>query len=412
MGTSTEVALFKSKRTRVSTKLLIDVPLLLVVIILLIGGLLMLYSASWNFSLQTRGTSTYILLRQVIWVVLGTIIATVLTFMDYHFFKQTATLLLGGTCILLLVVLFIPSSIQGATRTVVGGSIQPSELAKIALIIYLAYWLSEKQESLSTLYWGFVPVIVIIGLISGLILAQPDVSATITVIFLGGIMFFVAGGNVKHIGIIVLLAVFMIFCGYFLFDKVSTRINDFFNGLSDPNLASYHIQRSIEAILRGGWTGVGIGKGVVKLTGLPVAWTDSIYAVILEETGLIGGSLVIILYTIFLWRGFAISVNAPDTFGKLLAAGITLWISTEASINIGVMLNIIPFAGNALPLISFGGSNMICTMVGIGILMSISRCSAIEALKKERTTPDAFISLRRRDWGWRISSLGRNSRKK
>ncbi len=412
MGTSTEVNLLKSKQIRISTKLLIDVPLLLTVIILLVVGLLMLYSASWNYSLQIQGTSTYILLRQVIWVAIGSVIAAVLSVIDYHIFRQLATLIIGGTCALLLIVLFIPSAIQGATRSVVNGSVQPSELAKIALVIYLAYWLSEKQENLSTLRWGFVPVVIIIGIIAGLILLQPDVSATITVIFLGVIMFFVAGGNTKHIGVLVLLAAFMIFCGYFLFEKVSTRINDFVLGLSNPGQASYHIQRSIEAILRGGWAGTGIGKGVVKLTGLPVAWTDSIYAVILEETGLFGGCLVILLYLVLLWRGFTISKNAPDTFGKLLAAGITLWISTEAVINIGVMLNIIPFAGNALPFISFGGSSMICTMTGIGILLNISHVSAVELLKKERTTPDAIINLRRWDWGWRISSLGRHSRKK
>jgi len=350
--------------------------------------------------------------RQAVWIFLSSITAIVLTMIDYHFLKHTATLILVGTCGLLLIVLFMPSSIQGTTRTVLTGSVQPSELAKIALIIYLSHWLSKKQESLSTLYWGFIPVIVIIGIIGGLILAQPDVSATITVVFLGGIMFFIAGGNTKHIGAIIVLAMIMIFCGYFLFDKVSTRIDDFIHGLTDPAQASYHIQRSIEAILRGGWTGVGIGKGVVKLTGLPVAWTDSIYAVILEETGLIGGTLIAALYLILLWRGFAIAVKAPDNFGKLLAAGITLWITIEAAVNIGVMLNIVPFAGNALPFISFGGSSMICTMAGIGILMSISRCTAIDSLENERTTPDAFISLRRRDWGWRISSLGRNSRKK
>ena len=412
MGTSTEVTFFKSKKTRVSTKLLIDVPLLITVIILVIIGLLILYSASWNYGLQKFGSSTYMVTRQAVWIFLSSITAIVLTMIDYHFLKHTATLILAGTCGLLLIVLFMPSSIQGTTRTVLTGSVQPSELAKIALIIYLSHWLSKKQESLSTLYWGFIPVIVIIGIIGGLILAQPDVSATITVVFLGGIMFFIAGGNTKHIGAIIVLAMIMIFCGYFLFDKVSTRIDDFIHGLTDPAQASYHIQRSIEAILRGGWTGVGIGKGVVKLPGLPVAWTDSIYAVILEETGLIGGTLIAALYLILLWRGFAIAVKAPDNFGKLLAAGITLWITIEAAVNIGVMLNIVPFAGNALPFISFGGSSMICTMAGIGILMSISRCTAIDSLENERTTPDAFISLRRRDWGWRISSLGRNSRKK
>jgi cell division protein FtsW len=143
-----------------------------------------------------------------------------------------------------------------------------------------------------------------------------------------------------------------------------------------------------------------------------VAWTDSIFTVILEETGLLGGTFIILLYLVLIWRGYEISVNAPDTFGKLLAAGVTLWIGIEAFINIGVMVNIVPFAGNALPLISSGGSSLICTLAGIGILMSVSRSSAIEALKKERKTPDALIDLRGGNGGWRISSLGRGSRKR
>ncbi len=412
MGTSTEVSLLKSKQTRVSTKLLIDVPLLLTVIVLLVVGLLMLYSASGKSSLELHGTSTYYLMRQVIWIVIGSIIAISLSILNYRIFKQVATLIIGGTTLLLLVVLFLPSEIQGATRSVVSGSIQPSELAKIALVIYLAYWLSVKQDKLADLYWGFAPVALIIGVLALLIFLQPDISATVTIIFLGMVMFYVAGGNVRYIGVLLLICAFLLFSGYFLFEKVSTRINDYLLGLSNPQEASYHIQRSVEAILRGGWTGTGIGKGVAKLTGLPVPWTDSIFAVILEETGFLGGALIVALYLILLWRGFAIAKNAPDTFGKLLAAGITLWISIEAVINIGVMLNILPFAGNALPLISFGGSSMICTMTGIGILMNISHISAIEQLKKERTEPDAIINLRRRDWGWRVSSLGRHSRKK
>ena len=412
MGNATGVEMLKTKQARVSTKLLIDVPLLVVVIILLIAGLLFLYSASWNYAIQAFDSGSYIVVRQVIWVVIGAVIATILTFMDYHYLQNIAHLIILGTIALLSIVLFLPSSIQGATRTVFNGSVQPSELAKIALIIYLAHWLSSKQEKLTTLVWGFIPVFSIIGLMGFLIFVQPDISATITVIFLGGLMFFIAGGNIKHLGLISLLALFIFFCGYFLFDKVSTRINDFINGLIDPSLASYHIQRSTEAILRGGWTGVGLGKGVVKLTGLPVAWTDSIFTVILEETGLLGGVSIIILYLLIIWRGFDISRNAPDLFGQLLAAGMTLWIGLEAFINIGVMVNIIPFAGNALPFISSGGSSMLCSLAAIGILLSVSRCSAIEALKKERTTPDAFINLRRWNGGWRVSSLSRGSGKR
>ncbi len=154
----------------------------------------------------------------------------------------------------------------------------------------------------------------------------------------------------------------------------------------------------MEAVVRGGLFGVGIGKGTTKFTGLPVPWTDSIFAVIAEETGLIGAVLVIALYLVLLWRGLKIAQRAPDGLGFLLASGVTIWITLEALINIGVMVNIIPFAGNALPLMSAGGSSMTMTLAGIGILINVSRTNGRRSSTKEGRTFGAVIDLRRRDW--------------
>jgi cell division protein FtsW len=152
-------------------------------------------------------------------------------------------------------------------------------------------------------------------------------------------------------------------------------MSDYVSGLQDPVQASYHVQRSIESIVKGGLFGVGIGRATTKFTGLPVAPTDSIFAVIVEETGLLGAGLVVSLYIIILWRGLIIAQNAQDKLGKLLASGLSFWIFLEAIINMGVMVNLLPFAGNALPLISAGGSSLTTTLASVGIILNVGMIS-------------------------------------
>ena len=413
MGESTGIISRNFKRTRVSTQLLIDVPLLIAIIILLVFGLLMLYSASWNYSLQAYDSGTFILLRQMRWVILGLFAMGGLALFDYHrirIFAPWIILIVLGILMVLLIDFRNIGSTTGYTRTLTdGGSGQPSEFAKIAIIIYLASFLSSRKETLNSFAKGTFPALVVIGLPAMLVFLQPDISAAITIAVIGGIMLFISGGNMKHLGVIMFLLVVAGVGGYFFYDKVGIRLAEYIAGIFNPTGASYHIRRAYNAIINGGIFGVGIGKGTAKITGLPFAWTDSIFAVILEETGLVGGIFVIGLYTCILWRGYEIFKKAPDLFGKTLAAGITLWVFMEAALNICVMLNIMPFAGNALPLVSLGGSSMLCTMVALGILLNISRVSAIENSKKGKNEPDAIIDMRGGDWGWRVSRSGSSS---
>ncbi len=410
MGEGTGIIGRKAKRARVSTQLLVDVPLLVTIIILLIFGLLMLYSASWKYSLEYFDTGTYILFRQMRWVVVGLLFMGILMFVNYHrlrYIAPWAALIVLGILVVLLIDFRNIGSTTGYTRTLTnGGSGQPSEFAKVAVILYLASFLSSRKDSLNSFSQGTFPALVVIGLPTLLVFMQPDISASITIAVIGGIMLYISGGNMKHLGVILFLLVVAGFGGYFFYDKVGVRIAEYIAGLLNPTGASYHIRRAYNAIINGGIFGVGIGKGTAKITGLPFAWTDSIFAVILEETGLVGGIFVITLYTMILWRGYEIFKKAPDLFGKTLAAGITIWIFMEAALNICVMLNIMPFAGNALPLISLGGSSMVCTMISLGILLNISRVSAIENAKKGKNEPDAIINMRGGDWGWRVSRSG------
>ncbi len=412
MGQFSAISILNSKKARASSRLLIDVPLIVTILTLLLIGLVFVYSASWSFSIQAFDSATYMVSKQAGWLLIGVLAAGFLTFFfPYRFYQQLAGVMLVITLLALGLILLLPAA-EGVTRTFFAGSIQPSEVAKLVIIIYLAAFYAKRTEVIEKANFRTMEMFIVPLFSAVLVLGQPDFSAAITILVLTAMMFFLAGGRKNWIIIIILGVIFLSILAYYFFEKVRIRANDYFNGIRNPEEASYHIQRVMKSIINGSWFGTGVGKGIGKMTGLPVPWTDSIYVVILEETGVVGGLVVLALYLVILWRGFLISINAPDDFGKLLAAGITLWITFEALLNIGVLLNIFPFAGNALPLISYGGTNMAVTLASIGILLNISRETAILQLEKGRTVPDEMVNLRGRDWGWRVSSLGRSPRSK
>lgn len=396
----------KKGLNRQRVQLSFDVPFLLVVITLLIFGLVMVYSASYDYSNRFYGDPTTIFYRQLLWLVIGLSIAITLAFLDYHRWQQIAVVLMGITIIGLIAVLFLNEVRNGAVRTLFGGSIQPSELAKLVTVIYLAVWLSARREKLSDVSFGLIPLAIILGLLGGLVIIQPDFSAVATIFLLGGLMFFLAGGDLKQIGILMVIALVIGLGIVLLAPTGAARIELFIAGIQDPTQGSYHVRRSLEAIIKGGWFGVGIGEAETKLTGLPVPPTDSIFAVVGEEMGVIGSIVLVGLFALFLWRGFKIVRQAPDQLGMLLAAGLTLWISIEAFINMSVMVNLLPFAGNALPLISAGGSSLVVTLAAIGILINISRLSEKKKSEKGKLF-NAVIDLRRRNRRRRVSGSRR-----
>jgi cell division protein FtsW len=385
-----------------SVQLRIDVPLLIVTAIMLIFGLLMVYSASWDYSFQLYGSSTRIFSRQLMFMGLGVTGAVVLAFLDYHFWRRLAVPAMAVTIVMLLGVLFVNEIRNGAVRTLWGGSIQPSELAKLVTVIYLSVWLFSKRENLGDISLGLVPLAAILGVLGGLIFVQPDLSAVITIFLLGGTLFFLAGGDLRQIGFLILVALLFGWLIVAVSSTGSDRVASYLAGLADPKQASYHVQRSFEAFVRGGWFGVGIGNAQTKLTGLPVPPTDSIFAVIGEETGILGAAVLIGLYAAIMWRGLTIARRAPDELGALLAAGMCIWLALEAFINMSVMLNVLPFAGNALPFVSAGGSNLVVSLAAIGILLNISRLS-VPKQENDWSLYRAFADLRRRDRRRRVS---------
>jgi cell division protein FtsW len=394
-----------------------DLILVAVVIAICIFGLLMVFSASTDYSLQayldTKGPDVapyYIFYKQLVLMLVGVIFAIVLARLDYQIFRKLAVPMMIITLGLLLAVLIFGEDVLGSKRTFVSGSLQPSELAKLVTIIYLAVWLYSKRELLNSVVLGLLPLGVILGFVGGLIILEPDLSAAITIIIIGGLLFFLAGGDLKQIFILVLAAMVV---GWMVVQFSQTgqdRLSEYLAGLKDPLQSSDHMLYSLESMVNGGFFGVGIGNAALKVEGLPFAATDSIFAVIVEELGLVGAAVLIILYGVLIWRGVKIAERAPDMLGKVLAGGLTFWIGIEAIINMAVMVGLMPFAGNALPFVSAGGSSLLSFLAAIGILVGISRQAgkkSPETNVKERRSYGASADLRR---GNRRRSLPRARR--
>jgi cell division protein FtsW len=385
-----------------------DMPLLVAVVALVVFGLAMLYSASWDFSYAAFGDKMYLFNRQVMWLGLGLTAATVLAFFDYHHWRRLVVPAMAVTVLLLLVVLVMSEVRFNAKRAVLDGSVQPSELAKLVSILYLAVWLYAKRQMLQDLSFGLIPLGVILGVVGGLIYQQPDLSAAATVLMLGGLLFFLAGGDIKQITVLLIIAVVAAWLVVSVSLTGQERVTDFVAGIKDPLQASYHVRRSFEAIVNGGWFGMGIGNSLSKVTGLPVPPTDSIFAVVVEELGWFGGVSLVGLYGFLVWRGLVIARRAPDMLGTLLASGLVMWIGLEALINMAVMVGLLPFAGNALPFVSSGGSNLVTTLAALGILFNISRQAGEATVTDEEwRSYSAVANLR---WGNGRRSISRSRR--
>ncbi|MFN7036139.1 MAG: FtsW/RodA/SpoVE family cell cycle protein [Bellilinea sp.] len=386
----------------------IDVPFVLVVMFLLGFGILMVYSASWQPSILAEKPISYFFLNQLRWVFVGVGVALFFMYVDYRRWKKWLIPMVIGMIVLLLGVALFGEMRFGARRTLFNGSIQPSELAKLVIIIYLAFWLHSKQEVLNNIHFGLLPMITILGLTGGFIMLQPDLSATMTILLLGGMMFFLAGVDWRQI-ILILLVVGGISAFFLLVsDTGRFRFEQYLIALQDPANAHDHIKRAIESIVRGGVFGVGIGKGSSKFA-LPVSHTDSIFAVIIEETGLLGAGAVVIAFMVLMWRGLSIARKSVDLQGRLLAAGLTFWITLEAVLNMGVMVSVFPITGNALPLISAGGSNLTMTMAAIGLILSVGRVANHKKNEEEGRAFSAVVNLRRGNGGRGVSRTHRSS---
>ncbi len=356
-----------------------DFWLAILVFILSFFGVIMVYSASVVISDQLYHYNSYFLNKQITAFAVGIVAWVICYNIDYKYWNKFAGWMLGIT-LFFLVAVFIPGigrQLEGAARWIHVGPIffQPAEFIKLTFIIYLSAWLAKKGAAVKDFKRGFLPFILITGLIIFLIMCQPDMG-TMTVIALSAVtIFFASGANISHMIIGIAAAA----GAFWLLIKTSTyrlqRFLVFLNPGSETLGASYHINQALVAIGSGGLLGLGFGMSKQKYLFLPQAQTDSIFAIITEELGFLRAMLVIIAFILIAWRGYRIAKNAPDAFSRLLAVGITSWIVFQAIINIGAMTGLLPLTGVPLPFISYGGSSLVVLLAAVGILMNISKQS-------------------------------------
>ncbi len=337
-----------------------------------------MYSASFVLSINQYGSSTYFVARQALWAVVGAVSLLVCMKMDYHHWKTLSSWLMLATVVALAVVLVPGIGIgrYGATRWLQLGPlppVQPSEFAKLALIIYVSALLANKGERLRHFSSGFLPFMATMAAVAGLVILEPDMGTTVILVLSAATIFFLAGADFKHLIllatiIVVALALLSVIAGY-----RSDRWDAFFNAEEDPLGKGFHIIQLLIALGSGGITGLGLGASRQKFLWVPSSHTDGIFAIIGEELGFVGCLLIIMLFVALAYRGFRLYRQAPDSFGALLAAGITCCISYQTLINIAGITRSIPLTGIPLPFISSGGSSLAVCMAGIGILLNISR---------------------------------------
>lgn len=383
----------------------LDKPLLIIVVVLLSIGAMMVYSTTFDWSLQSRGSSTAIFVQDHLRNIgLGTLALVFFAAVDYRFWKRWTPLLLLFTIGALLAVLIFGDNTFGARRSLIAGRFQPGELAEFTMIMYLAAWLGAKNTRVDSIWQGLLPFGIIVALITLPIVLQPDLSSAAIIALTALLMYFLAGAKVWHLsaafaGALVIGIIFVQLTPY-----AQERVSSYVDSLVDPTQANYHTQQAIIAFVNGGWLGRGIGQGEQKFGFLPAPHTDSIFAVIGEELGVVGAALVVFLFVAYVIRGFQIARRAVDPFGSLLAIGFTLWVAIQSLLNIAVMTAVIPSSGLPLPFISYGGSSLLMLMVGVGVLQSVHRVSALRATAPLRRQDGIPYDRSGRDGRSRLSS--------
>lgn len=400
-----------------------DYPLLTAIGVLVPLGLVMVYSASFMSAYATYQDQLYYTWRQLVAALLGIGGMLAAQRIDYRIWRRFSVHLMAGTLFLLALTLILPESMteaNGARSWIRIGSfsMQPSEIAKLTMVIYIADWLSRRGEKLTNVTYGLIPFALMLGVVCGLVMLGHDLGTTVVLVIIGGIVYFAAGANVLHI-----LGASALAGGAFwgLINVAAyrqERIAAWIDPFAHYQGAGYQPVHALYALGSGGLFGAGIGQARQKFFWLPEAHTDAIFAIIGEEFGLLGTLLVVTCFLVIAYRGMRIAGRAPDPFAALLATGITAWLVFQALINIAVVTTLIPFTGLTLPFLSYGGTSLTMCMVAVGILLNISRHIGggipgdLDEPVARNKHPD-HASLTRRMAGWwrdrrpRLSGAGR-----
>ncbi len=383
--TSLNVVRKRSNRIHPGLKFKFDYWLLLAICGLIVLGMLLVYSSTFDYGLRFKEDATYYFRRQFVALILGLACIFVVMQFDYHALRRISVPFLGVTLLGLIIVLFFGELIFGARRGIYEGSFQPSEVAKLATILYIAHWLSSKGERIKMLTYGLLPFSVITGIVCALIVRQPDLSTAGLIALTSFTLFFIAGADWRQFALAGLLGGGVFILLITTLPHAAARVDQYREAFYDPTLAGWQVQQSLVALGRGGLFGVGLGEGTQKFGPLPAAHTDGVFAVLGEELGLLGSLMLVALFAMLIWRGFRVARLARDNYGSLLALGITCWLAYQALINLAVITAVIPFTGIPLPFISYGGSSLLISLIGVGILLSVSRDTAISKRMQTRT---------------------------
>lgn len=353
----------------------IDYGIFYAVILLLAIGVIMIYSASSYYAMFKDGDSMVYLKKQLIWAIIGLIVMGIMANFDYHKIRKITPHIIITTVPLLIAVFFFPA-VNGAKRWIQVGplSFQPSELAKYAVIMFLAMSLDAKGDGIKKFWTGIVPYLGVSGFFAAMILAEKNLSIAAIIMIVTFILLFVAGGRLQDlfgkVAPVLLVAVMFFIFGE---DYRRARMLNFLNPWKDPAGDGYQLIQSFYALGAGGVTGLGLGQSRQKTLYMPEPHNDFIFSIIGEELGLIGCLFIIALFIFFVWRGIKVAMKARDSYGTLLAVGITSIIAVQAIINIAVVTGSMPVTGVPMPFISSGGTSLVINMMAMGILLNISR---------------------------------------
>ena len=359
-----------------------DYILLTAVLVLVVLGLIAVYSSSYALGYLDYSDPNYFIRRQVLFAAAGMAGLVVMTLIDYRILLRLSPLLILLALIGLGAALLPGIGVEqnGANRWIGIGPLvgQPSEFAKLAVIIYIAAWLSAKGAQVRDLALGVIPFVVTVGLVCSLVILEPDLDTTVLIALTAGTMFFVAGARLLHVLMLVgsaaTFTVLFVLVGGYGFN----RILSFTSAENDPQGAGFQTLQMLVAFGSGGISGLGLGVSRQKFFYVPGSHTDGVLAIIGEELGFIGTALVMLLFAIVLWRGIRIVRRSADPFGSLMAMGILAWFSFQLLMNVGGVTRMLPLMGIPLPLVSYGGTAIAMNLVAIGLLLSISRRADIQ----------------------------------
>ncbi len=367
----------------------IDLPFCLLILILLVIGTIMMFSASYAFSYYTVGDSYFYLKRQILFIVLGIAAMAVMSFFNYNKLHKIAPFVLGAAYFALLLVLILPSAEGGVRRWIPLGifNIQPSEIAKLAVILFFAHWASKYYKLMQLPKYSILPGIVVFGSISVLLLLEPHYSGIVIIGVLTVIMLYIGGMKAKYliIGGIIFAGIILLLAVTGGLSYAMSRMDGWGQALSAERGTelwdqTWQTRNSLYAIGSGGLWGLGLGQSRQKFLYLPEPQNDFIFAIVVEELGLIGAAIILLIFALLVWRGITLSLRAKDRFGKLLGIGLTSQIGVQVVFNILVITDWLPNTGISLPFFSYGGSSLIMLLAQMGIVLSVSRTANIEKL--------------------------------